>query len=213
MENEPITKFQAEENLKLAEEEKIIAKISTKIYLLELKKAKYQEDIMKLEYELVDLKENMAKKLIDLISHNKEAKNKGLTTYLEEELQIGLISAEKLSKKAKVKRIIADLKKKIADEDEKILSDRVKISKEKLDAAQIRSDLGKTQLIYINIAPEPANEEKKRNVVNICITMEKTLIKAKHEIIQKEVDIVKREGKITAMKKVLAEKYTELHTL
>ncbi|MFX0026879.1 MAG: hypothetical protein ACFE8M_10760 [Candidatus Hermodarchaeota archaeon] len=208
---ESIDKFEvmAQENLKLAKQEKELAKGSRLVGKSELKRAKARELLVKEELELARIKREWAEKKINLVIEKRNLKKKGYIEIEELDLKSEEESALYNQKIAIIQQQITEVSSDIAFLERKIAKKIINLVDDKLYAAKEREKLGKIQGNYAKDLKNKAPENKISIDKDQINKQEKLLSKARNTIIDEESDIRIKQNELSNLKKELSLKLSE----
>ncbi|MFX1594353.1 MAG: hypothetical protein ACFFCL_16805 [Promethearchaeota archaeon] len=208
---EPINKFEnmAQENFRIAKQEKALAKESKLVGKTELKRAKARELLVEKELELARIKRAWAEKKINLVVDKRNLKKKGYIEIQENDLNSEEKTALVNQKIAIIQQQIAQLNSDIAFLERKMAKKLINLVTDKLDAAKEREKLAKIQEIYVKDLKAKLPESKLLEDLDQIKNQEKALNKARSTIVEGETEINKKQIELSNLKKELSLKLSE----
>ncbi|MFX0021811.1 MAG: hypothetical protein ACFE9S_05760 [Candidatus Hermodarchaeota archaeon] len=195
--------IKAQNNLDIAEKEKLICRDSKTTAKQMLKSAKARENLAKNEIDLAKLKQRLAeksKKLVESKMYVKdilEFSNNNLKN--EEDYAIYNFHIAGIKKNnAEVQIRIAQLERQIAEEELKVINKKIHVAKE-------RDLLGKKQFNYAKLLKITAASEKLTSAEEEFKIQQKKLNEAIKSVYKKSIQIREREDNLADLKKELSE--------
>lgn len=208
---ETLKKFEtmSQENLKLAKQEKELAKESLLVGKSEMKRAKARETLVKEELELARIKREWAEKKINLVIEKRNLKKKGYIDIEELDLKTEEETALYNQKVAIIQEQITQISSDTAYLERKIAKRIISLTDDKLDAAKERERLAKVQGKYAKDLNEKAPESKLSLDIEEITYQENALTKARNRIIDMENEIRLKQIELANLKKDLSTKLSE----
>jgi hypothetical protein len=195
------------ENLSIAKKEKELANISIAAVKYELNKAKARESLVKNEIDLVNIGKKLAVENAKFVQRKQEvaellklsdsnlAIEKDYATYYEQVMFAQIEIAE-------VHRKMAKLEKKIAHEKIDIFYDRIFNAKQ-------RERLSKFQFACLRLLKSKASQGKILKSEAHYKQKQEAVTETENQILEKTRNLIKKENKISDLKKELSERLSE----
>ncbi|MFX0060093.1 MAG: hypothetical protein ACFE85_10240 [Candidatus Hodarchaeota archaeon] len=209
MEDVKKIELMAEENSKLAIQEKQLAKQSKGVAQIELKRAKTRELLAEKEFELTKIKREWAEKKMNLFIQKTEVLKKGILDFSDADLKAEEAAASYNRRVAVIQEYIAKIHAETAGIEKKISKTMLNLTKDKIYAAEQREKLSKRQYEYIKAVKSNQPENKISNSKTLIENQEKELAKARKIIVEKEIEIQSLQNELANMKKKLSSKLSE----
>ncbi|MFX0008989.1 MAG: hypothetical protein ACFE9R_01635 [Candidatus Hermodarchaeota archaeon] len=208
---ETINKFEtmAQENLRIAKQEKALAKESKLVGEIELKRAKARESLVEKELELARIKRAWAEKKINLVIDKRNLKNKGYIGIQENDLKSEEKTALFSQKISIIQEQIAQLDSEVAFLEKKIAKKLINLVNDKLEAVKEREKLSKIQENYVKDLKTKVPEINLTKDLEMINNQEKALNKARSIIVEEETAINNKHNELANLKKELSLKLSE----
>jgi chromosome segregation ATPase len=205
---EEISKIEsmAQENSKLAVQEKELAKQSKEVAELELKRAKARETLAEKEFDLTKIKREWAEKKLNLYIQKIEIRKKGLVEFSDSDLKTEEEAAVYNQKVSEIQEEIAELNTETSTLEKKVAKTMLALAKDKIYAAEQREKLSKKQYEYVKMVKGNQPEHKISTAKSQIEIQQKDLVKARNYIVEKEMEIQGLQNELANLKKRLSNK-------
>ncbi|MFW9969494.1 MAG: hypothetical protein ACFFDF_04785 [Candidatus Odinarchaeota archaeon] len=209
MENSNKFEIMAQENLRIAKQEKSLAKDSKLVGKNELNRAKARELLVDKELNLAKIKREWAEKKINLVIDKRNLKKKGYIDIQEADLKSEEDTAIYNQKVAIIQQQIAQLNSDIAFLEKKIAKKIINLVADKIYAAKEREKLAKYQEVYVKDLKANSPENRLSQDLESIKYQEKALNKARNFIVEEETEINKKQIELANLKKQFSLKLSE----
>lgn len=189
--------YLADENSKITEEQMLKAEEMQLLVKLEIKRAKAREILVENELELAKMREKLAERSKKLVE--KKEKVKALLKFSKEALIYESIQANYNEQIAEIQKEEVVIQKKVADIETIIAEVKGKLVNKKINEAQVRKNLAKRQLIYIQLVKTNDSDEK--------------ITDARKYYLKQQDEISRIEAEANKINKTIVEKQVELANL
>ncbi len=207
IENVENIEIKAQNNLDIAEKEKLICRELKNAAKQMLKSAKARENLAKNEIDLAKLKQRLAKKNKKLVESKMYVKD--ILGFSNNNLKNEEDYAIYNFQIAEIKRNYAEVQTRIAQLERQLVEEELKVVSKKLHVAIERGLLGKIQFNYVKLLKITAPSEKLTSAEAEIKKQQKKLNGAIKSVYKQSIQITEKENNLADLKKDLSEILTQ----